>query len=327
MEVRTVESRDALPWSGAGDTVEALTPAEFERDAPDAHVIVTDRGRLIARCSLWWRNAPPLAHHRVGLIGHYAAGSAVAGRALVRQACRRLAAERCTTAIGPVDGSTWRRYRFVTTRGAEQPFFLEPENADRWPDDFVRAGFSTLAAYRSGVTDDLAGEAERADETARRLTFFGISVRTFDSLRAGEELARLHSVSVRSFKDNLLFMPIAAGDFCRLYSPVAALTSPELVLIAEVDGQPVGFVFAVPNLLERAGTVARTVIVKTLAVLPEWRHMGIGRVLFARVHASATALGYRRAIHALMHDGNVSRAMSERSARAFRHYALFARAL
>ena len=225
MEVRTVESRDALPWSGAGDTVEALTPAEFERDAPDAHVIVTERGRLTARCSLWWRNAPPLAHHRVGLIGHYAAGNAAAGRALVRRACRRLAAERCTTAIGPVDGSTWRRYRFVTKRGAEHPFFLEPENADRWPEDFVRAGFSTLATYRSAVTDDLERVAGRADETALRLTFFGIRLRTFDPSRAAGELARLHAVSVRSFKDNLLYMPIAADDFCRCTVP-SPLTSP-----------------------------------------------------------------------------------------------------
>ena len=36
-------------------------------------------------------------------------------------------------AVGPLDGSTWRRYRLVTERGVEPPFFMEPDNPDDWP--------------------------------------------------------------------------------------------------------------------------------------------------------------------------------------------------
>jgi hypothetical protein len=50
-------------------------------------------------------------------------------------------------------------------------------------------------------------------------------------------------------------------------------------------------------------------------------------VLLARSHRIARDLGYTRAIHALMHDTNVSTRMSQKSARPIRRYALFARAL
>ena len=42
-------------------------------------------------------------------------------------------------AVGPMDGSTWRRYRFITERGAEPAFFLETYNPDVWPLNFTGA--------------------------------------------------------------------------------------------------------------------------------------------------------------------------------------------
>jgi hypothetical protein len=38
-------------------------------------------------------------------------------------------------------------------------------------------------------------------------------------------------------------------------------------------------------------------------------------------------MGFRRAIHALMHETNVSRRLSDRYARTMRRYALFSRPL
>ena len=50
-------------------------------------------------------------------------------------------------------------------------------------------------------------------------------------------------------------------------------------------------------------------------------------VLVGMVQRKAYELGYRRAIHALMHERNVSQNISRRYARPIRRYALFARAL
>ena len=55
--------------------------------------------------------------------------------------------------------------------------------------------------------------------------------------------------------------------------------------------------------------------------------MGLGGVLMDEVQQAARALGYRRAIHALMHDDNRSRRLSDRYARTIRRYALFSKPL
>jgi hypothetical protein len=68
--------------------------------------------------------------------------------------------------------------------------------------------------------------------------------------------------------------------------------------------------------------------VKTLAVLPDRVYAGLGALLLARVHRNALDLGLHRAVHALMHVSNKSRALSGHwHARQIRRYELFARTL
>jgi hypothetical protein len=62
-------------------------------------------------------------------------------------------------------------------------------------------------------------------------------------------------------------------------------------------------------------------------VLPEMSGAKVGSLLAAAVHTNAYALGYRTAIHALMHVDNRSRRISAHYARPFRRYTLFARSL
>jgi GNAT superfamily N-acetyltransferase len=101
-----------------------------------------------------------------------------------------------------------------------------------------------------------------------------------------------------------------------------------LILMAERESELVGFMFAVPDVLQaRRGQAADTVILKTIAVHPDAAGIGLGGALIDLVQRSARQLGFRRAIHALMHEQNVSRRISNRYARTFRRYALFARQL
>lgn len=323
MNVTRIESSDS-------PGLEPIPAEAYERDRPDARVIVTERGRPSARCSCWWRSVPNLPAHRLGLIGHYAALNEETGRKLLALACARLSAEGSTMAVGPIDGSTWRPYRFVTTRGAEPAFFLEPDNPDQWPADFVAAGFAPFAMYHSAVTDDLAGASAGRLEAEERVNAIGITIRELDLARLDEELHRLYAVSHESFRENFLYTPIAEDEFRHHYRAIAPFLQPELVTIAELEGQPIGFLFAIPDALEARRTAdssIRTVVIKSLAVAPQWRRVGLGRVLLGRTHGVARQLGYQRAVHALMHDANISGGMSRKSARPMRRYTLFARTL
>ena len=86
--------------------------------------------------------------------------------------------------------------------------------------------------------------------------------------------------------------------------------------------------FALPDLLQaRRGGAIDTVILKTVAVDPAMGGMGLGGVLMDLVQRHARGMGFRRAIHALIFETNVSRKISDRSARTFRRYALFSKQL
>jgi ribosomal protein S18 acetylase RimI-like enzyme len=104
---------------------------------------------------------------------------------------------------------------------------------------------------------------------------------------------------------------------------------PELVLLAERGDTTIGFLFAVPDWLEAGrGQPVHTLVVKTLAILPEYAGRGLGTLLCSQCQEIACQLGFTQAIHALMHERNVSRRISqEYGGRVIRRYALFGREL
>ena len=113
------------------------------------------------------------------------------------------------------------------------------------------------------------------------------------------------------------------------YEQLRPYVRPELVTLAMHEARVVGFAFTLPDLLQgRAGGVIDTAIMKTLAIIPESRFAGLGTHLGAANRRAAHLLGYRRMIHALMHESNASRSISARYAPTeLRRYTLFAKAL
>jgi GNAT superfamily N-acetyltransferase len=303
-----------------------LRPEAVARQAADYSFLLEDgAGDAVARCSLWWRQTPPHEVHRLGYLGHYAVADPESAPALFRHACDRLAAEGCTLAVGPLDGNTWQRYRLLTERGSEPPFFLEPDNPDEWPGQFSAAGFAPLARYCSALNPDL-GAAGVGPELAEKVAARGITVRPLRPEAFDEELRRVHALSLLSFRDNFLYTPITLPDFLSQHTPIRPYLRPDLVLLAERAGELVGYIFAIPDLLQaQRGVPVDTVIVKTMAVHPDCAGAGLGNLLMGRCHEAARAAGFTRAVHALFHEANRSGKISAHTARIIRRYTLFAR--
>lgn len=281
-----------------------------------------------ARCSLWWRQAPPCPGEVPGVIGHFSCSSRKAGAVLLEYAARQLQEEECTLAIGPMDGNTWRRYRALTMRGEEPPFFLEPDNPTFWADAFADAGFLPLAEYLSALVSDLATRDERVPRVDQRLNTAGVRIREINLADFSEDLGRVHRLSLESFRHNFLYTDLPIEQFVNHYEPIKQFVLPEYVLLAEHGDDTVGFVFAIPDLEQkRRGEPVDTLILKTLAVAPGRAYAGLGAVLLDRIHTAADAHGFRRIIHALMHENNSSVNLSARNARVFRRYTLFAKSL
>jgi GNAT superfamily N-acetyltransferase len=299
------------------------------RQAPDhSFFLETAAGQTVARCSLWWRQTPAHEGHTLGYVGHYAVSDPAAATALFDVALQRLAAEGSTLAVGPLDGNTWQRYRLITERGVEPPFFLEPDNPDEWPGQFTAAGFTPLAQYYSALNCDLTSADPRSSELATKVANLGITVKPLTPERFDEEMRRVHALSLASFCDNFLYTPINEADFMAQYAPIRPHLRPELVLLAERGETLVGFIFAIPNLLQaQSGRPMDTAIIKTMAVHPAHAGIGLGSLLMARCEQAVRAVGFTRAIHALFHESNRSGRISGHSARVIRRYTLFARPL
>lgn len=330
MSVRAYAAGDDLRDFCATPGLPALDPAGVRAVRADLHLVAFDQsGMPAARASLWWTRAPSLEGAVVGCIGHYAAQAAAAE--LLEVACARLAAAGCNLAVGPLDGSTFRAYRFVTQfefdGATHPPFFLEPDNPPTWPQAFIDAGFTTLAEYESAITT-LNGPDPRLEEYQRRATAHGVTTRSLEPADFDGELARVYAVVMAAFRASLLFAPIGRAEFSAQVAALRPFIHPSLMMLAEQHGETVGFLLALPDINQaRRGATIDTVILKTLAVAPHAARLGVGSLLTAVVHNHAYALGYRTAIHALMHVDNRSRRISAHYARPLRRYTLFARPL
>lgn len=307
-----------------------LDPAMLAASGADESWLLSDDAGEMARCSLWYRAAPAYQSDRVGLIGHYAATDTLSAP-LLQIACERLGAAGCTRAIGPMDGSTYNRYRLVTESSDEPPFFLEPTNPPGWPAHFTESGFIPLTHYYSAAQEDITGDDPRVPDIEQRMLAAGVRVRPLDMADFEGELRRVYPVVAASFAQSLLVSPISEDAFVAQYRPLESLLAPDLAQIAENegDGRAVGFLLALPDWLQaQRGELIDTAVVKTMAVLPEYTQRGLGILLGARAQAAGRELGYTRAIHALMHEDNVSRRLSATyHGRVIRRYTLYTKTL
>lgn len=259
-----------------------------------------------------WHDGPSLEGHRTAAIGAFSCDDAARGAAALREAVQRLEKEGFTAALGPIDGSTWARYRLVTDGDGRPPFLMEPTNPPHYVDAFESAGFAVVSRYFSAVRP---ASLPNSDSPPVR----GIRLRNIDLDHFEDELARVFELSLESFSRNRFYTPITQAEFVESYRPVRDLVDPELVLMAEDgDGALQGFLFAVPNYAE--GKQPQSVIFKTYAS----RRKGCGSMMLNAAQTRARDKGYQEFIHALIHDDNLSAKHSRNTgASPFRRYALW----
>jgi hypothetical protein len=217
--------------------------------------------------------------------------------------------------IGPINGSTWQKYR-VTLPSSNPPFFLDNYNKQYYAEMFEANGFKPLAYYTSTVCKDLNKDNSRDERFEKIMSEKGVTVRKFDN-----DLRAVYDISVKSFTNNLLYTPISYEEFEQMYQPVLPLMNPDWVLIAEDKNKaPIAFVFALDNLFERN---KKSLIIKTLAKLPDCGIKGLGAYLTEKLHKQAFGLGYDEIIHALMHQENISANILADGAELLHEYVLY----
>jgi len=329
MNVERIVAGETLPPEF--ESVRGLPELPVEPLAPGVPCLIArDGGHAVARLSLHLADDLHGAPGRSGLVGHYEAASREAGAALLAAARRDLVERGAVRVLGPMNGSTWARYRLALAAEpgdleSTPPFFTgEPRNPLDYPEHFAAAGFHVCARYESRI-EALDADASDAGAVAARVAEAGFSFRPLDLARFEVELGSLFALSLESFADNLYYTPLAEPAFRSMYVPLRSRMDPELVLLAlDRERKPCGFLFAFADPLSVRDGHPERLIAKTVAVAPRARGHGIANAMLDRVRAAARARGMREVVHALMHVANFSMRMSGRqSSRVFRRYALW----
>jgi GNAT superfamily N-acetyltransferase len=309
---------------------------EFAADAPrvfgpspDSHRILRDHAfRQVGSYSLWWRTTPQYRNQSVGMIGHFNARNREVAQQILQTACHELAQAGCSFAVGPIDGSTWNSYRLVTDPGSEPPFFLEPQNSPDVPNYFLEQGFVLELAYFSAIDSDLARPDPIGDQVADHMAKLGVSIRSLRIEDFEEELRRFHTLASICFRSHDLYQDIDESDFCALYRPLRNWIEPDFVVLAERESIPIGFAFGIPDILERERTgKSKTLVLKTLGILPDSALAGLGYHLLHSVRKRAAAAGVERMILALMRDAGYLKKRVRNLGTPFRRYSLFVKEL
>ena len=205
--------------------------------------------------------------------------------------------------IAPINGSTWKKYR-ITLSSDNPPFLLDNYNKPYYAELIEGYGFETIANYTSTVCKNLAKDYSRLEKFEKIFTEKGVKIRKFSPENFDRDIRKIYDVSVKSFVKNFLYTPIEFEDFYKMYEPVKSFINPEWILIAENEtDEPIAFIFGFDNLYNRA---EKSLIIKTLAQIPDYKFRGIGSYLTELMHKKAYLAGYDNIIHALMHESNVS---------------------
>lgn len=276
----------------------------------------------------------------LGLIGLWeCSDDPAAASGLLEAALGWLRAQGVPRALGPLDFSTWYRYRFVTG-GAEHgpPFLLEPYHRAGYAAQWQAAGFVPFREYASlRIPHTPAKLLERAYTRAVGL---GARFEPLEGADPGERLRLLYDMSRRIFAGKTAYAEIGWEEFQALYQGSDALLVPGLSWLAfDGQGQAVGFLFAYPDLLEplrKRDPAARieTTVLKTIAADPD-SIPGLGWALCHLHIERARAHGFQWGIYALMEKfdellrfaNHKGRMLGGETGQIWRRYTLFQRAV
>jgi hypothetical protein len=156
------------------------------------------------------------------------------------------------------------------------------------------AGFTQIGGYFSARVT-----LPQASHTAPEPTD-SFTVEAWDGTGPEALFEQVHALSTEAFSRNAFYKPISRDAFLAMYMPLVPMLRKELIFFARrPDGTLAGFLFGV-RITPRAR--AANGHPEDLCQPREGR----GRHLSHAFHTAATDEGYGAAIHALIHDDNLS---------------------
>lgn len=246
--------------------------------------------------------------------------------------------------LGPIQHSTNYEAGLLVEGFEHQPAVMMTYNHPYYAGLLEPLGFHKamdLLAYdvSQGMLelDRLRRIAERAERRS------GVVLRSLDLRRFDQEVAALREVYNGAWEENWGFVPLREEEFRAQADELRAIVRPELLVIAEKDGQPVAFAMCLPDVNRALAQVdgrlfpfgwlrlpfllkrLHRIRVVTLGVLPDFRGLGLDVAMICRIIDQGIGLGFDEAELSWMLESNqgMIRPIEALGARLTKRYRLY----
>lgn len=273
----------------------------FHNHAESQLWLAEENGQIIGRigaCVDRYNNE----HHneKVGFFGFYEVDdNAEAAAALLDTAKQWIADQDMDTMRGPgcfTSNHDW--YGLQVDGKFNRPVLGMPYNQryyEKHLEDFGLTGAKDLVAWWIETGGSFPEKMVRFIE--RILSRPGLTIRSMDKKRFFEDASLIRELYNQCWSDNWGFIPLDDDDFNYMAKDMKSLVNPDYLLIAEMEGEPIGFALTVPDfnqalhplkgkllpfgwlqflLGKRKIDQARTLL---MGVLPKYRTLGVDMAL------------------------------------------------
>jgi GNAT superfamily N-acetyltransferase len=274
------------------------------------------------------------------------ADDAAASSALLAAAEACLRSWGCRRVAGPVHFTTNEEVGLLTAGFERRSAVLTPYDPPYLAGLLASSGYVAWREYGAWEWTPAASLSRAIRRLARR-GVPGVRVRPLEPRRFDDEVGRLHDLYNRAFSELWGFVPMDEAEFRSQAASFRPFHRPDLVLFAEVDGEPEGFAVLLPDVNEALaglggrllpfGWLRLAVRVRRirsgrfllLGVSPTQRSRGLGPLLAVRTSEAATAAGFERVEISLVQASNerMVRVIEAMGCRRTRTFVLFQKEL
>lgn len=282
---------------------------------------------------------------RVGFFGFFeCADDPEVARALVGAARDWLRPRGLALVRGPVNPSTNDTCGTLVEGFDSPPVFMMTYNPPHHDALLRGCGLSKAMDLLAYYLSTRVMPLDRLERLARRLAGrMDARVRPIDLGRFRDEVRTIRRVYNRAWSRNWGFVPMTEEEFDYAAEGLRGVVVPDLVLIAEVGGEPAGFALALPDLnrairhadgrlfpfgwwkVLRAKRDIHTLRVLTLGVVPERQAGGLGGLLYCELARRGAARGMPEGEMSWVLETNtlMNRAMETLGARVYKRYRIY----
>jgi GNAT superfamily N-acetyltransferase len=252
-------------------------------------------------------------------------------RALLQATDSWLGEKGMTVVRGPFNFSTNEECGFLVDGFDKPPVFMMPYTKPYYVAFVEELGYThakDLLAYDCTYQGHIPEHLERFSERARER--MDIKIRKMDMSRFELEVETVFNIYNSAWERNWGFVPMTRGEFKYAAKGLKPIVDPAIALIAEKEGEPVGFSLSLPDYNKLLRTMKGRLLpfgflhlllgkrsinrvrVILLGIIPQYRNRGIDALLYYETFKRGLEKGYTSCEISWVLEDNV---MMDRAAR------------